>query len=75
MIKVEMIFTDDLGNKIVASTSYDNTLLSTSLDEIEALVLQAKSDLGKEAEHNLLKLNQSEFNKKKANFAEKVRIR
>jgi hypothetical protein len=73
MIKIEMIFTDDLGNKIVANTSCEDSLTGKTLDGIEQLVYKAKSDLGAVAEHEILKLNQTTFSKKKATTIKKVR--
>jgi hypothetical protein len=66
MIKIEMILTDDCGNRITVDKSYDGGLTGKTLDEVEQLVYKAKSELAQDAEHEILALNQSEFSKKKA---------
>ncbi len=59
-VKVEMILTDDLGNRIVVSEEYkeETSLLDKKISEIESLVLQSKLAIGKKAELELLLLNQ-----------------
>jgi lipoate synthase len=66
-IKVETIITDDQGNRIVVHHQYEEetSLLDKNVDDIELLVMKAKKDMGKSAELELLRLNQSDYTKKK----------
>jgi hypothetical protein len=66
-IKIETIITDDAGNQVTFSQDYqeENTLLDKNVDEIEVLIMKAKKDMGKLAELELLRLNQSDYTKKK----------
>lgn len=64
--QIETILTDDSGNRIVLTTHYaDVHLTNQTLDNIESLVLQAKHDIGKQMEHEILLLNQKAHTKKK----------
>lgn len=67
-IKVETIITDDQGNRIVVHHQYEEetSLLDKNVDDIELLVMKAKKDMGKSAELELLRLNQSDYTKKKS---------
>lgn len=67
-IKVETIITDDQGNRIVVHHQYEeeSSLLDKNVDDIELLVMKAKKDMGKSAELELLRLNQSDYTKKKS---------
>lgn len=65
MITAKIILTDDEGNEVVASRSYDGNLTGKNLDEAEQLIFKAKADLAQEAEHALLTLNQTSFSEKK----------
>ena len=65
--QIETILTDDSGNRIVLTTHYaDVHLTNQTLDNIESLVLQAKHDIGKQMEHEILLLNQKAHTKKKS---------
>jgi hypothetical protein len=66
-IRIETILTDDAGNRIVVSQEYreEKTLLDKNVDEIEALILKAKTAIGQLAECELLKENQRAYTEKK----------
>jgi hypothetical protein len=66
-IKIETILTDGQGNRIIVSHDYpeETSLLGKNVDEIESLIVKAKRDIGKDAESELLKLNQSDYTQKK----------
>ena len=67
-IKIETIITDDLGNRVIVHQEYEEetSLLDKNIDDIEVLVMKAKKDMGKSAELELLRLNQSDYTKKKS---------
>jgi hypothetical protein len=67
-IKIQTTITDDAGNEVIFSQHYqeENTLLDKNVDEIEVLIMKAKKDMGKLAELELLRLNQSDYTKKKS---------
>ncbi len=66
-IKIETIITDEAGNRVVVHHQYEEetSLLDKNIDDIESLIVKAKRDIGKSAELELLRLNQSDFTKKK----------
>ena len=66
-IRIETILTDDQGNRVVVNHQYEEetSLLDKNIDDIESLIVKAKKDIGKSAELELLRLNQSNFTKKK----------
>ncbi|WP_299466568.1 hypothetical protein [uncultured Microscilla sp.] len=63
MIKVKVLIEDENGHQIEVIREYPGELTGKSLDEVESLIGEVKSDTMSASELSLLELNQKEGKK------------